>query len=69
VLRLAIKRRTAYIGEMERSDVIILGGGLVGLALAAALDSSGLSTMIIDPADPDTRTGASFDGRATALSS
>ena len=69
MLRLAIKRRTAYIGEMERSDVIILGGGLVGLALAAALDSSGLSTMIIDPADPDTRTGASFDGRATALSS
>ena len=28
---------------MDRADVIILGGGLVGLALAAALDSSGLS--------------------------
>ena len=54
---------------MERSDVIILGGGLVGLALAAALDASGLSVIVIDPADPDTRTGAGFDGRATALSS
>ena len=54
---------------MENSDVIILGGGLVGLALAAALDSSGLGVTIIDPADPETRTDAAFDGRATALSS
>ena len=54
---------------MERSDVIILGGGLVGLALAAALDSSGLGAIVIDPADPDARTTAAFDGRATALSS
>jgi len=54
---------------MERNDVIILGGGLVGLALAAALDASGLSSAVIDPADPDARTGASFDGRATALAS
>ncbi len=54
---------------MERTDVIILGGGLVGLALAAALDASGLSSAVIDPADPDARIGASFDGRATALAS
>ncbi|MDQ3080088.1 MAG: FAD-dependent monooxygenase [Pseudomonadota bacterium] len=54
---------------MERTDVIILGGGLVGLALAAALDSSGLRSAVIDPADPDARTGAGFDGRATALAS
>ena len=69
MLTLALARATAYIGAMERSDVIILGGGLVGLALAAALDSSGLRAAIIDPADPDTRTVAAFDGRATALSS
>ncbi len=61
--------RTAYTAAMERSDVIILGGGLVGLALAAALDASGLTATIVDPADPDARTGAGFDGRATALSS
>ena len=54
---------------MDRADVIILGGGLVGLALAAALDSSGLSTIVIDPADPATRTNASFDGRTSAVSS
>jgi 2-octaprenyl-6-methoxyphenol hydroxylase len=54
---------------MDRADVIILGGGLVGLALAAALDSSGLSTIVIDPADPTTRTNSGFDGRTSAVSS
>ncbi|MCA1653222.1 MAG: FAD-dependent monooxygenase [Sphingomicrobium sp.] len=54
---------------MQRSDVMILGGGLVGLALAAALDASGLSATIIDPADPDARVDAAFDGRTSAVSS
>jgi 2-octaprenyl-6-methoxyphenol hydroxylase len=54
---------------MDRADVIIFGGGLVGLALAAALDSSGLSTIVLDPADPAGRTGAAFDGRTSAVSS
>ena len=54
---------------MDRADVIILGGGLVGLALAAALDSSGLSSIVIDPADPAARKDASFDGRTSAVSS
>src|SRR6185436_10604793 len=38
---------------MDRADVIIFGGGMVGLALAAALDSSGLSAIVVDPSDPD----------------
>ena len=54
---------------MERTDVIILGGGLVGLALAAALDSSGLSCAVIDPGNPADRGDAAFDGRTSALSS
>jgi len=54
---------------MDQADVIILGGGLVGLALAAALDSSGLSAIVVDPADPDLRKDASFDGRTSAVSS
>ena len=54
---------------MDRADVIILGGGLVGLALAAALDSSGLSSIVVDPADPDMRQTQAFDGRTSALSS
>ena len=54
---------------MDRADAIIFGGGLVGLALAAALDSSGVSTIVVDPADPDLRKDASFDGRTSAVSS
>src|SRR3569623_1515098 len=54
---------------MERSDVIILGGGLIGLTLAVALDRHGLSATVIDPADPKTIAAPAFDGRATAISS
>ena len=54
---------------MSRTDVIILGGGLVGLTLAAALDSSGLSAAVIDPVDPDRWKDAAFDGRTSAVSS
>jgi 2-octaprenyl-6-methoxyphenol hydroxylase len=54
---------------MESADVIIFGGGLIGLALAAALDSSGISAIVVDPADPAPRATASFDGRTSAVSS
>ena len=54
---------------MDRADVLILGGGMVGLALASALDSSGISAIVVDPADPELRTGAAFDGRTSAVSS
>jgi 2-octaprenyl-6-methoxyphenol hydroxylase len=54
---------------MDRADVIIFGGGLVGLALASALDSSGVSAILVDPADPAPRGQASFDGRTSAVSS
>ncbi len=54
---------------MDRADVIILGGGMVGLALAAALDSGGISAIIVDPADPAPRVHAAFDGRTSAVSS
>jgi 2-octaprenyl-6-methoxyphenol hydroxylase len=54
---------------MERADVIILGGGLVGLTLAIALDRHGLSSIVIDPADPESTAAPAFDGRATAVAS
>ena len=54
---------------MDRADVIIFGGGMIGLALAAALDSSGVSAIVVDPADPTLRNDASFDGRTSAVSS
>jgi 2-octaprenyl-6-methoxyphenol hydroxylase len=54
---------------MDRADVIIFGGGLVGMALASTLDSSGLSVIVVDPADPAPRSESSFDGRTSAVSS
>src|SRR4029453_11841240 len=55
--------------SMTRSDVIILGGGLIGLALAAALDSSGPPCIVVDPVDPESWRDAKFDGRTSAVSS
>src|ERR1700733_13323599 len=54
---------------MERADVIILGGGLIGLTLAVALDRHGLSASVVDPADPGTIAAPAYDGRATAITS
>ena len=52
---------------MEAADVIILGGGLVGSALAVALDAHGMSAIVIDIADPQVILAAGFDGRASAI--
>jgi len=54
---------------MDRADVIIFGAGLIGLALASALDSSGLSAIVVDPADPEQWKNSAFDGRTSAVSS
>jgi 2-octaprenyl-6-methoxyphenol hydroxylase len=52
-----------------RSDVIILGGGLVGLTLALALNAHGLSATVVDPAEPEEVLAPGFDGRASAIAS
>ena len=54
---------------MRDTDVIILGGGLVGLSLALALDRHGVSSAVVDPAEPDAIMAPAFDGRATAVAS
>lgn len=54
---------------MSNADVLILGGGLVGSTLALALDRHGLSSVVVDPADPAVTLAAGFDGRASAIAS
>jgi len=54
---------------MNRADIIIMGGGLVGLTLAVALDKHGLSSIVVDPVDPETTLMPQYDGRATAVAS
>jgi 2-octaprenyl-6-methoxyphenol hydroxylase len=54
---------------MNTHDVIILGGGLVGMTLALALDRHGLRAALVDPLPSDTMLAANFDGRASAVAS
>jgi 2-octaprenyl-6-methoxyphenol hydroxylase len=55
--------------DIQRSDVIISGGGLVGQTLALALAHHGLSVQMVDPADPVAAIAPGFDGRASAIAS
>lgn len=56
----------AHSRRME-SDVVIVGGGLNGPALALALAQGGLSVTVIDARPAPARAEAGFDGRAYAL--
>ena len=52
----------------DTRDLVILGGGLVGMTLALAAAKKGLSSHVIDRADPAELTAEGFDDRATAIS-
>mgnify|MGYP000105995010 FL=1 len=57
-------------GDMgtDKRDLLILGGGLVGMTLALAAARKGLSSHVVDRADPAELTAEGFDGRASAIS-
>lgn len=52
---------------MARHDLIVVGGGLTGLTLAAATAGAGLRTLLIEARPLEVRTGEAFDGRVTAV--
>lgn len=52
----------------ETRDLLIIGGGLVGMTLALAAASRGFTSHVIDRAVPEDLTAEDFDGRATAIS-
>ncbi len=52
----------------ESRDLVILGGGLVGMTLALAAARAGLTSHVIDKADPAELTADGADGRASAIS-
>ncbi len=51
------------------SDVIIIGGGLVGAALALALARHQVTSIVVDALDLDSTVLPAFDGRASAIAS
>ena len=61
--------RALGLGPMDdKRDLVILGGGLVGMTLALAAAGKGISSHVVDRADPAALTAEGFDGRASAIS-
>ena len=52
----------------DRRDLVILGGGLVGMTLALAAARAGLTSHVVDRATPEELTAPGADGRASAIS-
>jgi len=52
----------------DRRDLVILGGGLVGMTLALAAARAGITSHVVDRADPAELTAEGADGRASAIS-
>ncbi len=52
----------------EPRDLVILGGGLVGMTLALAAARAGITSHVVDHADPAQLTAPGADGRASAIS-
>ncbi|ETA50998.1 UbiH/UbiF/VisC/COQ6 family ubiquinone biosynthesis hydroxylase [Ponticoccus alexandrii] len=56
-----------FILRAMEHDLIIVGGGLNGPALALAAARAGLSSVVLDALPATTRSGDAFDGRSYAL--
>ena len=50
-----------------RRDVVIAGGGMVGLTLALALARGGFEVIVADPMTAEQMKDEHFDGRVAAL--
>ncbi len=52
----------------DKRDLLILGGGLVGMTLALAAAKQGITSHVVDKAQPEELTAEGTDGRASAIS-
>jgi 2-octaprenyl-6-methoxyphenol hydroxylase len=55
------------IADRTEADVIVVGGGLVGLTLAIACADGGLSTIVVEAESAEALTSTAYDGRSAAI--
>jgi 2-octaprenyl-6-methoxyphenol hydroxylase len=55
------------MSEGKDCDVVIAGGGLIGLSLAVALGGAGLEVAVVDRERRETKLSQEFDGRSSAI--
>lgn len=53
--------------EGQSAELLIVGGGLVGLTLAIACAEGGIETVVVEAESPDTLTNPNYDGRTCAI--
>src|SRR3546814_6138087 len=59
--------RERQVAERIDREVLVAGGGMVGLALAVALAKAGLEVTVADRLDPSQQRDDAFDGRSSAI--
>ncbi|MEE9299646.1 MAG: FAD-dependent monooxygenase, partial [Alphaproteobacteria bacterium] len=60
-------RDSSAMARGESFDLLILGGGLIGLTLARALARAGLGVALIEHRELETTVEDAYDGRASAI--
>lgn len=55
------------MADVTKTDVVIAGGGLVGLTLGIALAQAGIGVVVVDQQKPSAALEPNFDGRASAI--
>jgi len=53
--------------EVRVADILVVGGGMVGLTAAVALAQAGFAVVVLDRALPASQLDAGFDGRVSAI--
>jgi 2-octaprenyl-6-methoxyphenol hydroxylase len=50
-----------------KTEVVIAGGGMIGMATAVALAEAGIACVLVDPEPAETRVDPGYDGRSSAI--
>ncbi len=58
---------TQTTAERIETEVLVVGGGMVGMTFACALADVGVAVTVVDRADPASMVDAGFDGRVSAI--